>query len=722
MKREGPSREGGPFALRRRLRHSRKVFGGSGVKRWVGWAAVVGAALVLAGCGRGVDGRKIAHPPEGEWLTYGRTYDEQRFSPLKQIDKATVGKLGLAWWAEFDTDRGQEATPLVHDGVLYATTAWSKVYAFDAKSGRRLWAYDPKVPGEKGFDACCDVVNRGVAIWRGRVYVGTLDGRLIALDARTGKVAWDVQTTDRERPYTITGAPRVIKGKVLIGNGGAEYGVRGYVSAYDADTGKLAWRFYTTPNATGAPDGAASDEVLKAKAAATWSDGVWKESGGGGTVWDAITYDAVNDLVLIGVGNGNPWNHKLRSGGKGDNLFLSSIVALKPETGAYVWHYQTTPGESWDYTATQHIMLADLKIAGQDRRVVMQAPKNGFFYVLDARTGQLISAEKYVPLDWATHVDLKTGRPVEAPFARYTNGGLSTQMASALGGHNWQPMAFSPRTGLVYIPAQLNRGAYADPDRFKYTPGAWNTGVIRAAQGPHAHPRFKPGAGEATGELIAWDPVTQTRRWSVAFPHQASSGVLATDGGLVFHASQNHLVAYDAATGAPLWRYDEGARAIAPPATYVIDGEQYVAQMVGTGGAGGRDAPRTMGRLLVFKLGGTAKAPAYPAAVVPPPLDLKLATASKGDADKGGEIFANSCAMCHGGAAGYHPDLARSPAILDPEGFRAIVQDGALKDRGMASFARFFSVADTEDLRAFLLWQAAHPPTGPARPAAAHAQ
>ncbi|MBL8770928.1 MAG: PQQ-dependent dehydrogenase, methanol/ethanol family [Phenylobacterium sp.] len=693
------------------------------MKQWVRWAAAIGAALALSGCGQGVDGRRIENPDPAEWLTYGRTYDEQRFSPLKQIDGNTVGRLGVAWWAEFDTDRGQEATPLVHDGVLYTTTAWSKVYAFDAKTGKRLWAYDPKVPGEAGFNACCDVVNRGVALWKGRVYVGTIDGRLVALDARTGEVAWSVQTTDRSRPYTITGAPRVIKGRVLIGNGGAEYGVRGYVSAYDAASGKLAWRFYTTPNPKGAPDGAASDKVFAEKAAATWSDGAWKQTGGGGTVWDAITYDPGLDLVFVGVGNGTPWNHKLRSGGQGDNLFLASIVALRPDTGEYVWHYQTTPGESWDYTATQHIMLADLPIGGQTRRVVMQAPKNGFFYVLDARTGQLLSAEKFVPVDWAERIDLKTGRPVETPGARYLGGSASNQMVGALGGHNWHPMAFSPKAGLVYIPAQYNRGFYADPDSFAFTPGAWNTGMLRPARGPTTRPRLdRPAEREPVrGELIAWDPVAQKKRWSVVFPQMATSGILATEGGLVFHSALGRLTAYDAATGRPAWSYDLGARAIAPASTYAIDGEQYLALMVGAGGAGSRDVPRQKGRLVVFKLGGTAKPPPYPAPVDAPPLDLALATPSKGDADRGAATFANYCANCHG-AGPYFPNLARSPAILEPDGFKAIVHDGALKDRGMAGFSRFFDVAATEDLRAYLLWAAKTAPPEPPKSAPAHGQ
>jgi PQQ-dependent dehydrogenase (methanol/ethanol family) len=682
-------------------------------------------ALALAACGqRGVGGKRIAAADASEWLTYGRTYDEQRFSPLSQINRDTVGRLGLAWWAEFDTDRGQEATPLEADGVLYTTTAWSKVYAFDAKTGERLWSYDPKVPGEKGFNACCDVVNRGAALWKGRLYVGTLDGRLVALAAKTGKLAWEVQTTDPSRPYTITGAPRVVKGKVLIGNGGAEYGVRGYVSAYDAATGKLAWRFYTTPNPAGATDGAASDKVFRDKAAATWFDGVWKQSGGGGTVWDAITYDPSLDLVFIGVGNGSPWNHKLRSGGRGDNLFLSSIVALRPDTGEYVWHYQTTPGESWDYTATQHIMLADLPIGGKLTRVLMQAPKNGFFYVLEAATGKLISADKYVPVDWAERVDLSTGRPVEAPGARFPNGTASNQMVGALGAHNWHPMAFSPKTGLVYVPAQHGRGFYADPSDFQYVPGAWNTGMLRIAAGPHARPTLQrpDNHAEAKGELIAWDPVARKKRWSVAFPHRTTSGVLATDGGLVFHSALGRLVAYDAADGRPLWSYDTGAWAIAPAMTYAIDDEQYVALMVGSGGAGSSDQPRRPGRLLVFKLGGTVQPPPpLPTPVPPQKLDLSLATPSRGDADAGAMTFATYCGACHSPGGAFLPDLTRSPAILDPEGFRAIVLDGALKANGMAPFRRFLKEADAENLRAFLLWQAKTLPAQVAS-APAHAQ
>ena len=404
-------------------------------------AAVLCIALGVVSCGKsGVDAKRIEAAAAGEWLTYGRTYDEQRFSPLDQVNKDTVTRLGVAWSADFDTDRGQEATPLVADGVLYTTSTWSKVFAFDAKTGRQLWAYDPQVPGEKGFDACCDVVNRGVALWKGKVYVGALDGRLIALDAKTGKVVWSVQTTDPKQPYTITAAPRAVKGKILIGNGGAEYPVRGYLSAYDAQTGKLDWRFHMTPNPTGAPDGAASDKAMKDFAYKTWNDGAWKQGGGGATPWDAVTYDVKSDLIFVGTGNAGPWNGKIRTGGKGDNLFAASIVALRPDTGEYIWHYQTTPRDDWDFDAVQHLMVADLPIGGKTQRVVMQANKNGFFYVLDAASGKLVSADKFVPVDWATGVDLKTGRPVEAPGARYEDGTVQTQTPGALGattGSRW---------------------------------------------------------------------------------------------------------------------------------------------------------------------------------------------------------------------------------------------------------------------------------------------
>ena len=670
-----------------------------------------------------VDGARIvAAENNAEWLSYGRTYSEQRFSPLARINRDNVKTLGLAWYHEFDanSDRGMEATPLIVDGVIYTTTSWSRVHALDAKTGKLLWSYDPQVDGQKARDACCDVVNRGVAIWNGKVFVGALDGRLIALDANTGKEVWSVQTTDTAWPYTITGAPRVIKGKVLIGNGGAELGVRGYVSAYDADTGKQAWRFFITPNPEGKPDGAASDRIFAEKAAATWFGEGWKQTGGGGTPWDAITYDPQTDLVYIGTGNGSPWSHQARSDGKGDNLFLSSILALNPDTGAYVWHYQTTPGDSWDYTAVQQIMTADLTIGGEKHHVVMQAPKNGFFYVLDAATGKLLSAEKYAAVNWAEKIDLATGRPVGDARVRYSGGKASRLSVGPNGGHIWQPMAFNPQEGLVYIP--VHRGAFSyqnDPD-WKFVRGRWNL-----AQGPlggFTQPRVAPppdklsAAGEAViaklppegGFLVAWDPATAQPRWVAPQETQWNGGVVATGGGLVFGGADQTFNAYDAKTGEKLWTDATAAAVMAGPATYEIDGEQYIAVSVGYGGAnamiGGR-FPRRPGRIYVYKLGGMVKAPAFAPHVPLPPLDFTRVTASTGNAANGGKLMTDWCVACHVGGI-YTPDLTRSTRLETAAAFRQVVLDGALKPRGMASFAAFINEQEVEDIRAFLLGEA----------------
>jgi PQQ-dependent dehydrogenase (methanol/ethanol family) len=678
-------------------------------------AVTVAACQKPAAKAGNVDGARIAAADaNGEWVSYGKGYSEQRYSPLDKVSTANIGQLGLAWFAQFDTDRGQEATPLMVDGVLYTTTAWSKVFAFDAATGKQLWAFDPKVEGAKGFNACCDVVNRGVAIWKGHVFVGTIDGRLIALDAATGKPAWSVQTTDTSKPYTITGAPRVIKDKVLIGNGGAEYGVRGYVTAYDAATGKQVWRFYTTPNPEGKPDGAASDKVMAEKAGATWSDGEWKKTGGGGTAWDAIAYDPTLDLVYFGIGNGSPWNHMRRSGGKGDNLFLSSILALKPDTGEYVWHYQTTPAESWDYTATQQIMLADLTIGGQPRKVLMQAPKNGFFYVIDRANGQLISAKNYTNITWATGVDPKTGRPVETAGARYEKAAV-LQVPGPLGAHNWQPMAFNAKTGLVYIPTNVTPFAYTDDKGFTYKPGAWNVGVDFLANAmPTDAATLKAITAMVKGQLVAWDPVQQKAVWSVDHPYFWNAGVLSTAGGLVLQGSaEGELAAYDAATGKKVWGYKTGNGVIAAPMTYELKGEQYVAVMVGVGGGGQISAPGSMpqrprlpGRLMVFKLGGTAKAPEF---TVPqqPPIDLTNVS-SNGDVKHGFEVFNRNCQVCHGPNAtgAWLPDLKRTPMLMTADNWKGVVIDGVSAPRGMASFSRFLTPKDAEDVRAFVIDEA----------------
>ncbi|ATQ43512.1 PQQ-dependent dehydrogenase, methanol/ethanol family [Caulobacter mirabilis] len=681
--------------------------------------ACAAAAALLAGCSGGnggVDGKRIAAADQtpGEWITHGRTYGEQRFSPLDKINVANAGQLGLAWSYDLPETRGIEATPLMSDGVLYTTSSWSIVRAFDAKTGKLLWEYDPEVPRKTGVKACCDSVNRGVALWRGKVVFGTLDGRLEALDAKTGKKLWSVITVDQSKPYTITGAPRIIKGKVLIGNGGAELGVRGYLSAYDVDNGKLLWRFYTVPGEKETDD-AASDEAMKI-ARPTWKGEFWKV-GGGGTVWDSMAYDPDLDLLYIGVGNGSPWNRDIRSPGGGDNLFLSSIVALKPDTGQYVWHYQTTPGESWDYTATQHIILADMPIGGSVRKVLLQAPKNGFFYVIDRANGKLISAKNYVPVSWATHVDLTTGRPVETPNARYEKG-VALAMPGPLGGHNWMPMAYSPKTNLVYIPAQEIPFPYMPPGganaNFRYQPGAWNIGVdTLAAALPDDEATLKAIRASLKGRLIAWDPATQTEKWSVPYSGPWNGGVLATAGGLVFQGSATgELAAFDAAGGKKVWAFDAQTGIVAPPMTYEIDGEQYVAIMAGWGGgfaltAGAGVDPRSDGprRLLVFKLGGKQTLPPRPVIAREMP-DLPAVAATPQQIAAGAKAYAEYCSVCHGASAVSEfsiPDLRFSPVTPSAEAFKGVVIDGDRVDNGMVSFAAYLKPDQAEGVRQYIL-------------------
>ncbi|MEN5215103.1 PQQ-dependent dehydrogenase, methanol/ethanol family [Pseudomonas pudica] len=651
-----------------------------------------------------LDADKTPH----NWLQHGRDYAEQRFSPLKQIDTGNVANLGLAWAYELDTHRGQEATPLVVDGVLYTTTAWNKVVALRANTGEKLWEYDPKVPGSQAFYACCDVVNRGAAYYDGKLFFATLDGRLIALRAATGELLWSTLTVDPTKAYSITGAPRVVKGRVVIGNSGGEYGVRGYVSAYDAASGALAWRFYTVPGdpAKGG-DGAASDDVLRSKAAATWSGRFW-EAGGGGTVWDAIVYDQELDQLYIGVGNGSPQNHVHRSQGKGDNLFLSSIVALDPDTGHYRWHYQQTPGETWDYTAAQPIILADLKIDGAPRKVLLQAPKNGFFYVIDRLTGRPLSAQPYVPVNWATGVDLRSGRPIEVPGARYLDKPF-LMTPGAAGGHNWQPMSFNPDTGLVYLPVQELPQVFArDPD-YKYNPETWNLGIEQKNLAPAdaGDSKFLPKA-----RLLAWDPVRAKPAWSVEHVGLWNGGTLSTAGNLVFEGTQQgQFMAFDARDGRELWRFDAQAAIMAGPVSFAVDGEQYVAVLSGYGGAVGLMFPEPTGyriqppgRVLVFKLGGKAQLARqgpWPVPMANPP----AAKASQGEIDQGAELYAVHCAKCHAMdnmSAGVLPDLRRSAMLPSAQAWSMVVMGGALQGRGMVSFAKKISPAQAELIRAYV--------------------
>jgi len=701
--------------------------GMGGIFPMKGWWIAGLASLALLGCnvstgggsaGDGVTAELLKAPPGDEWLSYGRDQAEQRFSPLDQINTGNVKDLGLAWFADLDTARGQEGTPLVIDGKIYTTTAWSKVKAYDAVTGKPLWDYDPEVPGEKAAKVCCDVVNRGLAAWGDKLFFGTLDGRLIALDRETGKEAWSQVTIDQSMDYSITGAPRVIDGKVIIGNGGAEFGVRGYVTAYDAETGKQLWRFYTVP---GGPEEEGKEPEYLAKARETWK-GEWWKLGGGGTVWDAMAYDPELDLLYIGIGNGSPWNQAYRSPGGGDNLYLSSIIAIRPKTGEYVWHYQETPGETWDFTATQHIMLADLTIDGKPRKVLMQAPKNGFFYVLDRATGELISAKNYVFQNWTDGVDMASGRPIVRPEARFDlTGKPFVSIPGAGGAHSWHPMAFHPNEGLVYIPAMEAGFPYFPeanwkPDRNR----GMNTGIDLGASALPADPAVRSATAAATkGALIAWDPVKQEERWRVPHPGPWNGGVLATAGGLVFQGNaQGHLVAYSAKDGSKLWSFFAQTGIIAPPITYSINGEQYVAVLAGWGGVwplspagvlSGQEKPLpNVSRLLVFKLGSKTTLPERPfnqRPLDPPPFNGTAAQVSSGSYDYG-----RYCGQCHNDAAigggTVTPDLRRSAALENEATWQAIVHDGALKDNGMVSFAPSLSRERIEAIRQYVIKRA----------------
>ena len=656
--------------------------------------------------------------PDSEWLSYGRNYKEQRFSPLSKINRDNVDELDLAWSFKFSTARGMEATPLMHDGVLYVSTGWSHVHALDARTGEQLWHYDARVPKDHLIKTCCGAVNRGVTMWQGeeesdlQVFFGTLDGGLIALDAKTGEMNWSTQTTPDNSNYSVTGAPRVIDGKIIIGNGGAELGVRGYITAYDVTNGDQLWRFYTVPGNPNKPQEHPALEV----ALETWGDKSWhKVGGGGGTVWDSIVYDPELDLLYIGTGNGSPWNRELRSPGGGDNLYVSSIVALKPDTGDYVWHYQVTPKDNWDYTATQQLTLAEIEHKGEMRQVIMQAPKNGFFYVLDRATGELLSAEPFAKVTWASHIDMETGRPVETEYANYQANGGSYIWPSPYGAHNWQPMSYSPKTGLMYIPVQNIPHYFSAQETVKYRLNRWNTGVdLNESRDPVSWV-----AGQASmdalisGELLAWDPVKQKPAWKV--PHQgpANGGVLSTSGDLVFQGMGNGtFAAYDADNGDALWQYQSDSAVLAGPMTYELDGEQYVAVAQGSGGTVmltiGDNLKRNKvnkNKLLVFKLGDFGLTKTLPDESLATILPLsEEVTASPEVIAKGEELYGHNCGTCHGISAKSNyivPDL-RYMSDQTHRDFIGIVLGGSRAHKGMVGFYETNTVEDVQAIHSYL--------------------
>lgn len=662
------------------------------------------------------DARLEAQETEhGDWLTYGRNYKEDRYSKLDIINKQTVNKLGLAWTLDVGTKRGIQGTPVVVDGIMFATGPWSVLWAIDVRKGEKIWEYDPNANRERAPEYCCGVVNRGPAVYKGAVFIGTLDGRLVSVDAATGQKNWEVNTIPEGSQYSITGAPRIVKGKVIIGNGGAEYSARGFVSAYDAATGDLDWRFYTVPGDPAQP----FEHADLAEAAKTWTGEWWKNGGGGGTAWDALTYDPELNTIYIGVGNGTHWDRTIRSPEGGDNLYLSSIVALDADNGSYKWHFQTTPGDTWDYTATQPLTMAELEIEDEMRKVIMQAPKNGFFYVLDRETGEFISGENYVYVNWATGLD-ENGRPIEAEGARYTDGQTHWITPSSHGGHNWHPQAFNRKLGLMFIPTCKQSGPYARMNGN----GAYAKDVIGGAMGANVSMNAKvynppvidpkaPLPGMQSGRLIAWDPIKQKEVWGVDQPSHYNAGLLTTENGLLFQCdAQGKFAARDAATGEILWDFDTRSGAIAPPITYMVDGEQYITVPVGWGGGQGQTFHFTErihgGTFYTFKIGGTAAAPEkLPALEKPITAQTVAANVAPVRIGEGFDLYTQYCAPCHavGTGGGVIPDLARSTDKVY-ENYEQIVLEGMLASEGMPNFGALLSKEQLADIKNYVFYAA----------------
>ncbi len=659
----------------------------------------VTAALLAAGCTKGGDGAP-AQPEEGvgaeaDWSAVGGSTDEAAYSRLGQINASNVGDMGLAWALELPGEVTLEATPIAVAGTIYFSGSYAAVYAVDGATGKLLWRYDPETwkhnPMRMHFSFGA---NRGVAYEKGKIFVAALDGRLIALDAKTGKELWVAESIP-EGAYNIsTGAPRVMNGKVIIGNGGADFGARGFVTAFDSETGKQLWRFHTTP---GKPEDNKGDPAMEA-AAKTWSADFWKRTGGGGTVWNGMTFDPELNRIYIGVGNAGPYDPEARSPGGGDNLYTTSIVALDANTGKYIWHYQQNPRDAWDYKSTPNIVMATLNLEGKPRRVLMHAPTNGFFYVLDRETGKLLNAPgKTTVITWAKGIDMKTGRPIEEPNIRYETG-LTEIWPGTVGGHNWQPMSYNPKLGLVYIPIQqiggrFARGSSASDGAFSVM-GLTTEAIVKKE-------------GDGHGYLVAWDPVSQKEVWRVQNANLWNGGTLSTAGSLVFQGTAEGMFnAYNAADGKRLWQFNAGLGIVGAPMSFSIGGKQYVSVLVGYGGTSAafgkfmdvgwkyKAQPR---RLLTFSIDGKAKLP------LSPPADFKVHALDDpklviNEADvAAGRSLSVQCAACHG--VGFHatgtpgPDLRESAIALDLESFRTLLKSGALMQNGMP---RFEMLTDTQ--------------------------
>jgi quinohemoprotein ethanol dehydrogenase len=672
--------------------------------------ALAVAVILTAAAHADVDNKLLANEVDGtNWPAYGRTFSESRFSPLTEINAANVGRLGLAWSLDLDVSNSITA-PVEAGGVIYLAAGYSIVHAVRAADGHLLWRYDPGVPAAAGQKLRAGWGIRGLALWHDKVYVGTQDGRLLALQARTGKLAWSVQTLDPSNGAFISGAPRAYNGKIVIGNAGGDFSpLRGYVTAYDAESGRQLWRFYVVPGKPGAKDGEVSDELM-ARAASTWT-GEWWKVGGGGNVWNAMTYDPQFNRLYLGTGNAEPSNWKIRSPQGGDNLFTASIVAVDADTGRYVWHYQATPGDAWDYDSATDMTLATLTIAGKPRPVLLQAAKNGFFYVIDRTDGRLLSAEKLGTVTWAERVDLSTGRPVENPAARYREKNVLL-WPSFQAVHHWTPQSFSPLTGLVYVPTLEMPMSFGDEgvDKQHWQPLEMTPEFAGLTTGDGDVPR---DAGKSI--LKAWDPLAQKTVWAIETPGISEGGTLATAGNLVIQGrADGHLHAFSADQGKDLWSFDAGVAVTGVPITYTVGGRQYLTITSGPlngataafGSASARWGWESRGhprRMLTFVLDGKAQLPPAPPPSFAVPLAAPDFSVDPQQAAAGARVY-RRCLLCHGTAliaGGNAPDLRASPVPLSATAFAAIVRVGTLVSRGMPRFAEL-SDAELEALRHYV--------------------
>jgi quinohemoprotein ethanol dehydrogenase len=681
----------------------------------------------------------------GEWFTTGRDGRGTYYSPLADINATNAAQLGFAWEYRLGTRRGLEATPVVVDGVMYFPGNFGRVYALDAASGAEKWVYDPQVNGQWGRYACCDAVNRGVAVWLGRVYVGSLDGYLHAIDAATGKRIFRVDTLPErnpKHPYTLTGEVVIAGDSVIVGSSGADFaGVRGYVSAYDLVTGALRWRFYTVPRD---PKEGPQDQPHLAKALTTWDPRHRWEAGSGATVWDGISYDAALNLVYVGTGNGAPYN--IREGGRagGDDLYAASILAIHADSGELAWYFQTTPGDRWDYDSAEKMILADLDFGHGTRKVLMQAAKNGFFYVLDRATGEVLAAHPFGFVNWTLGLDPKTHRPRPNPEVEYLDGPKLIYPGMA-GAHSWNPMSFNSITHLVYVPALeapmvylesskrpagLVEGMFTVPG---LAPEGYDPKGLESLFGklPPLATLRKGIASDARSHnvLRAIDPVTGKIVWEQPSATFWDGGVLSTAGNLVVQGdAAGQLNLYAADSGRLLQRVDLGTSVMAAPMTYRVDGVQYVALLAGYGGGNiavpfppesaayryGND-----GRLIALKVGGGAVP--KPASVADLPF-AEPAPRPKAAAEiaRGEVLYNRFCSRCHVFDRAVLPDLRRMSAATD-QLFYEIVLNGAYVAKGMGRWDDVLTRADAQAIHAFVVeqaWQAYDQQRGTARPAA----